>query len=430
MRLLVGSLLTGLLCWPGQPALSEPLSLKQCYERAIAESNQLKIRGQEVLIAEAQYQQAMAELYPEIFLEGFQRYRDNEDFGSISSGSFDDPSSGMRRSRSLGRSQFEGLITVSQPLFRGFQELLFAEASKTEARSFVLEKERDRQLLLSDAADLYFQILLLQDQKNVISEIENTLRKRITELQEFLKLGKSRESEVLAAEGDVALQILLRTRTERALAAAREVMGSLIGIKAESVELAVAHPAGLPEPVETLLARLDQRPDLRAKTELQRSLELSAEAESRSYWPSLSLDSAAYPYEDPDRNRDWEVGLRLNVPIYQGGRIDARISEIEAQRGLVRYQQDEILRLAKRDLRESFQKLNGSLAEIQRAIELREKRRKNYESQRHDYTLGVVTNLEVLNALAELQNSELELLQARSAAALERVRLDVIVGDF
>jgi outer membrane protein len=62
----------------------------------------------------------------------------------------------------------------------------------------------------------------------------------------------------------------------------------------------------------------------------------------------------------------------------------------------------------------------SQLAALEKATEAA---RKNYEAQRHDYRLGLVTNLDVLQALTTFQENQRALDRARYTAKIDFFRL-------
>jgi len=80
-------------------------------------------------------------------------------------------------------------------------------------------------------------------------------------------------------------------------------------------------------------------------------------------------------------------------------------------------------RLAEQEVRSLYQSVvldRSQLAALETAVEAT---RKNYEAQQRDYRYGLVTNLDVLQALTVYQENERALDRARYTAKLNYVRL-------
>ncbi len=411
-------------------SLAAPLTLNDCYQIALKERETLKQRAADIQAAQARYQQSLAELYPQLGIGANQRMRDNPDFGSLTRGSFNDPQTGLpRTSRTLGRTQFEGLVTLTQPIFRGFREFALTRASDAERESLAHQYERDKQLLYTDVASLYYQILLYQDQEKAIASGEKTRQDRLKELGQFAELGKSRQSEIHAAQADLAQQSLLKQRTRRSRDTLREVLASLLRLSSSNMELAAAaQPRAVPS-LNMLLTNIKNREDVQAARLNRQMSEELITAEERAWWPSINFDMNGYVVDDPNRHRDWDMVVRMSMPVFDGGRIAGRVAEKQAQ--LLRSQSElaERSRLAEQEVREAYVSMERSREAIEQAKELYKARQKSVQSQQEDYRNGQVTNLDVMNALSLLQVSELDLIETKYAYANDVARVTVSAGE-
>lgn len=410
-------------------SFAAPLSLEDCYRQVVAGRETLEQREADISAAQARYDQAVAELFPRLAVNTNRRYRDNAAFGSLNRGGFSDPSTGLPPTRLLGKSQYEVTINLTQPLFRGFREYAIARASTAERASIAQLLLRDKQLLYLDVADLYYQQLLYQDQVTALARSQQTLKLRVTELKEFIQLGKSKESELFAAEAELAQQNVTKEQTKRALAATQEVLSSLMKSPGIMIELApIQLPTEIPN-IDQLLSMIKSRADIQARVESERMISELITAEQRNWWPTIDLDLTSIQVDDPNRNRDWEALMRMSIPIFDGGRISSRVAEQEARLKRAQAESAEQRRLADQEVRVSFQNLVHSRNARLEAQNLLNARQKSYSAQLNDYRAGRVTNLDVLTALNLLQQSELSLIESRFTEANDRARLKVASGE-
>lgn len=431
LRSLVFFLLSALIGILGLPnyLCATPLSLNDCYQQVLERRETLKQREADIEGAQARYDQAVAELFPRVAINANQRYRDNPFYGSLTRGTFNDPSTGLPRSRVLGRSLSEVSATLSQPLFRGFREFALSRASEAEQASLRQQLIRDRQLVYLDVADLFYQILLYQEQESALSRTQQTFRLRVKELKEFIALGKSKESEQFAAEAELAQQALTKEQTRRLLVASREVLSSLLGISVSDIELVQLQENQAIPLVGQLLLKAKNRSDILARQQSERMINELISAEKRNWWPSLDLDLTSIQVDDPNRNRDWEALMRLSIPVFDGGRISSRVAEQQARLKRAQAESAEQYRIAEQEVRVSHQNLFHSHSASKQARELLQARQKSYLAQLSDYRSGRVTNLDVLNALSLLQQSELSLIESRFTEANDHARLRVASGE-
>ncbi len=409
----------------------QTLTLKDAFKKALAQSENLKITEENIAVAEAQYRQLVAAIYPSISLIGQQRFRSSKNFGSVAgSGTFNDSTGAPDATRrgSLGFSQFESFVSLHQPLFNGFRDYLISNAAQAQMEAWRFDLERNKELLYLDLAEIYHQIQMYQGDLRVLKENASVLEKRISELKEFIELGKSRESEILSASSDLAELHSVSEQVKGLLAASMELLAFLVGIPSGELELSVSPEVELLSPLEAYLTRASERRDLKALELRAAAAEDYLKAAEREDWPALSLDGSAYPYEDPDRERDWEVLLRLEVPIYQGGKFAAREAEERANLRIAELNAQERTRQSEREVRIAYSNLLAAQSENKKLLERRDIAKKNYESQRRDYTNGIVSNLDVLQAIRQMHEAERALLDSETLVRLNRVRLEVQAG--
>lgn len=272
-------------------------------------------------------------------------------------------------------------------------------------------------------------MLLFQDQEISITQGEKIFENRIKELNDFIALGKSKDSEVHAAEADLAQQRLAKERTRRSKDASREVLGSLLRIPTTSLQLSPAPVVVAPTSILPFLDKIKRRADVRAaELSEQISRELIT-AEERAWWPAINLDANAYAIDDPNRHRDWDMLLRFNMPIFDGGRINSRVAERQAELARRQSEYAERARIAEMEVRQSFVRVEHSKIAMEEAKALQIARKKNFQSQQADYKNGRVTNLDVMNALTMLQVAELEVIGTSYTFANDVSQLQLAAGE-
>lgn len=402
--------------------VGEGLSLEETYQLAKKQSESLAIRQQDIKIAEARYRQLLGEILPNIHALANQRWR-NDDYSTINQND-----SATSRGGSDRTHEFQTALVLQQPIFSGFRDYFAAQAAKQEIVATRYDAGRADELLFQDVAELYHQIKLYQSDQVVLREVEKILKSRIEELQRFLELGKSRESEILAAESAIADSRAMLDLTQGLLDASKEALAFLTGVPAQDLELKGEPIPAVHLPLESYLEQGATRLDLKAAAARRDSRVKQLKSAERARWPRITFEGSAYPYEDPDLNRNWDVLLNFNLPIFEGGKLDAQIAE---QAALLRTQELRLIetrRSVDREIRIAYSDFNTSLARMKSLEKVVEVSRKSYESQRRDYELGVVTNLDVLESIRQGREAYRQLLAAQSALKINAARLAVAAG--
>jgi outer membrane protein len=121
---------------------------------------------------------------------------------------------------------------------------------------------------------------------------------------------------------------------------------------------------------------------------------------------------------------DWDVQLALTVPLYAGGSLQSQVREALSQSTQAELSTSQARRQAEQEIRAVYQSVVFDRSRLVALEKATESARKNYEVQRHDYRLGLVTNLDVLQALTAFQENQRALDRARYIAKLDYLRLE------
>ncbi len=403
-----------------------PLTLKGCYLLAQKQSETIAIGTEQIKIAQGKYEEAFAAILPNIRAGVTQRLRNDPNFGRNNVAG-NDIATGSA-SRALSKHPLESTVTFSQPIFSGFREYYVSRASKAEVEATKLDTKRKEELLYQDVADIFYQTLYYQEDNNILDASDKILSERIEELKKFITLGKSRESEIQAAIADKASLGASKAQTEGLFNASKEMLAFLIGKDATSFSLVKDTSTPPLSPIDPLIMQGKSRADVEASIKRAQGTHDAVTAAERSRWPLLTANGSYFSYENPDLNRDWEVLFRIDMPLFEGGAIDARIDQSRAQLRAATLLANQTRRAAERDIRIAYGNVVSSQHEVKTLTLLVRAAEKSYEAQHLDYSRGVVTNLEVLTALKTLQDSKRRLTAAQADLKTNIVRLNVAAG--
>jgi len=394
---------------------TEQMSLEQYYQAALKRSEVIGAHRELIIQAEEQYRQARAARLPA--LSGVASYT------QLDSSSIAPSTPSTQPSQSVAR------LTVTQPLFRGFRE--FAALRQTRALVSAQDDDyrRARVLLFEDVVQNFYTVLSLEkDLDNYSREIEQNLARK-KDLQARARIGKSRTSEVLNVEAAISS---LRAQVEQIhaqLQAARENLAFLSGRNANT-SLRDEQPAIYQvEPVDTYLANLDQRPDIAASKQRYVAAKENVSVAKGERLPSLDLNGNYY-LERPGYFKDinWDVQLLLTIPLYSGGSVKSKIREAASQRTQAELALSETRRQAEQEIRSTHSAVVFDLAQRDALENSTDAADKSYQAQLRDYKLGLVTNLDVLQALTALQQNRRALDRVRLSTKLDFLKLQAVSG--
>ncbi|MBI5623772.1 MAG: TolC family protein [Elusimicrobia bacterium] len=389
----------------GDAPSGRPISLAEAYERALGVSDDLAGRFETVSEAWARVSELWSAVQPRLSLKA-------SEFVQDSSSSRDKP---------------EVKFTLRQPLFTGLREFLALRAAKAKGRASELELLRAKDLLYLDVAGAYLDLHGLHRELDIRFALVGITKERIRELKERERIGRSRKSEVLAAESQLAGLVADLAEAKRRELGAQEVLRFLTGIPERLVPESME-----PQPaagVEGYIASSRSRGDVAARREDLAAAKDATESFRRGRWPFAALDGNYYlKRSESQKDVKWDLTVSAELPLYQGLQTSAQVRQGQARERAAEAALSAALRRAETEVRTAHADLLAGMevvAALERAVSLAEA---NAKAQTEDYRLGLVTNLDVLGALNALQQARLRLESSRVDVVFSRFRLAAASG--
>jgi outer membrane protein TolC len=316
---------------------------------------------------------------------------------------------------------------LQQPLFGGFREFMAVKSGKKKAEAYRLAVRRAESLLYQDVAQAYFTLEQIQSEIEVRGDVLKATADRIAQLERWVGIGRSRESEVLAARSQLAqlqAQVQLARGAERS---SQEALRFLTGEDAEFKPQASPLPAL--EALEGYLERARAREDVRAAEFSLESAKLDVGVASRQRWGTLGVTGDYYLKRLGFAERvKWDAVFGLTIPIFDGGVIRSQTRAARARSESASQALSSARRTAEREARSAHETLQWALAAVDALRTASDLAARNQKAQEQDYKLSLITNIQVLDAITALQNARLQLAGALQQASLARARLDVAAG--
>ena len=409
--LTAGLLLTSLPMFAVEP-MAQALSLDDYFAAALRRSTVVATQTELIRQAEERSKLATSALLPTV--NGVATYTWQE---PLPTGTLITSSNQLDR-QSLAR------LTATQPLFRGFRE--FAALRQTRALEGAQQHDyqQARVLLFKDVAQNFYGVLSSErDMANLDEEIrQNQVREK--DLQDRVRIGRSRASELLTVQSTLSTLRAQREQLQGQLSVARETLAFLSGLDA-GTELRDTEiiPPEL-EPVSEYLAQVEVRPDVQAgKNRLSAGQENIAVARG-AHLPSLDLNANYYLERSGNlQDVNWDVQLALSVPIFAGGSLQSKVREAQSQSTQAELSLEQVRRQAQQEIRALHQSVLSDRSQLEALDRATEIARRNYAAQSRDYRLGLVTNLDVNQALTTYLENQRAADRVRFAAKLDYLKL-------
>ena len=123
-----------------------------------------------------------------------------------------------------------------------------------------------------------------------------------------------------------------------------------------------------------------------------------------------------------------QIGVQLNVPIYQGGAVDSRVRQAIAIQDRSRQDLEAARRSAQLLAQTSFSGVTSGVAQIKAFEQALRSAQVSYDSTKLGLEVGVRTNLDVLNQQQQVFQTRFNLAQSYYNFVINDLRLKQAVG--
>ena len=122
------------------------------------------------------------------------------------------------------------------------------------------------------------------------------------------------------------------------------------------------------------------------------------------------------------------IGVQLNVPIYQGGLVNSRVTQAVANQDVARQNLEGARRTAQLQAQTSFTGVTSGVAQIKAFEQALKSAQVSYDSNKLGLEVGVRTNLDVLNQQQQVFQTRFNLAQSYYNFIISALRLKQAVG--
>jgi outer membrane protein len=435
------------------------LDLQTCFQLTAIRDDSLKISLQDIRIAQAQLSQSIAGLWPTFTAANQQQFlhylgpAQGFSFSSfgvpVGSSAGTGGSTGTGGTGSTGGSTSAGgssassivgtqgnrnyesqsTITMNYTIFNGGQNWNTVGASSALVAARRQTLARDYQTIYQDVAQAFYNVLQYEGDVVIQRDLVQALAARVDDLNGRVSLGRSRPSELLQAQTDLANA---RVTTEQELGsdnAALETLAFYTGIPAKYLLLKDTQNFPSVSQLEYYLQRSGGRPDVLSQVESLRQAERNLSVAKGELFPTVSASGNYLASQDPvSNNIDATMTLQISMPIFDGGLILAQIHQNKETVRQSALNVEQLQRTADQDTRTAYVNFNASAAQVVVLREAAVLAAKNLAAQVEDYRRGVVSNLDVLTALQDYQTARQSLHNANMTARLNLINLHVAAG--
>lgn len=385
---------------------SDALTLKQCIDIALRTNPGLAQQKRETDVAQAEKAMTQGRLWPELrAVGGYSHF-------------LEDRLISPRRPGTLDVLEFTddlatGRLALNMPLYMGGRLHNQVEAAKFLVQAAEHRSRYTAEELVFNVSSVFYAIL---EQQHVIDSLlfsRSTLEQHAKKTVELFEASKAARVDLLRTEvrlADIEQQLL---REKNTLAVQHLVLAGLLGVDHEGEvprikgELVLADmPADLTNGVATARNLRHDYQALKAGIEAQRENLRAAEA---ARLPRVSLQASygnQWALDRSDANEVGEIGVFVEIPLFEGGRIGAAIRREQAKLNAMRES------LRKLDLRVQLEvgtaasDIRSTRARIDVTQKAVEQASESLRIERESYDLGKGAIVDVLDAQSALLTSQ------------------------
>ena len=405
MRTLPVLLITASLGF-GQSTLR--LSLKRAVEIAVTPegSPRVALAEESIKQAEAKQAESRAALLPD-FESSINDHRQTVNLQAFGL-QFDIPFTGFAFPSIVGPFNiFDARATASQSVF-DFSLLRRYQASRVSTAAVKSDFDATRNQVTDQVAHAY--VVALRTSAAVETEQADVdLSEALLKLaQQQKEAGTGTGIEVTRAQVQLAndRQRLLAAENDRHRAVLNllKAMGLKLDVNVELTDKLSFHAADVGTLEDALAAARKMRAELKAQKERTESARLSYGAVKAERLPSVgaSADYGTIGTSVPNSQATYTYGVSVKVPLYDGGRRDARRSESLSQYRQERIRTHDLEDQVDLEVRLAYDTIQSAAAQVQAAQEGLQLADNEVAQARRRYQAGVSNSIEVTDAQTRL----------------------------
>ncbi len=416
---------------------AEKFSLEQVYQLTLSHNLQLKASKEGIEFAKGEQKKAFSEFLPDIefsSLIGEQRDRNystrwlQRQFNGTNIVGFNPKVDKERKEIRAG---------IEYNIFSGFGHYHDYKSYKAKTDIAKLDYDIAESDLLYDITKDYFNILILEKTNELYKKLVRIYEKHQKNAQQRYQLKDITELQLLDSENKYLEALSQHSDTTNDLISLKQVLNQKLGRVIESPISLSEVPKKEKLNLKELNFYLDQMQAHNLKLQKAKFETLSSKHQRRASYAEMLLMphvklSAAYAAQGPQYNdleRNWEYGMSVKIPLFDG--LENLGSQKKAEAGL---QSSLIKEKALSDqMRIEMQRVHQKLQSLLIKENLYSKKLRYAELQFKQtqiaYENKTVTRLKILEAEASLTRSQVDFLQNERDMKLAHLELQKMIGE-
>ena len=328
--------------------------------------------------------------------------------------------------------RFDARISIVQSVF-DLSSIRRFQAGKTGVE-LAEDENRLAEQQVTSAATVSYLAVLEAEQSLLAAQANNQLAERLLTLANNQKeTGVATGVDVARAETRLANQKVQLAQAQTNLDTARLNLLRVIGLPL-STELILAEkmrfdPGSVLDSNQAIERAIADRPEIKMADRQVRIAELQTKASKAEWLPTVHAfgdygSSGLKPNEIDLPTRS--VGVQLNLPIFDGGRIRSEVKVATSRLRQAEMQRDDLHAAIAKEVRQAIVVLKTREEQVRSAIKTEELATRELALAQDRFENGVGDNIEVIQAQTALENARQ--IHISSLAQFNAARLNLVVA--
>ena len=331
-------------------------------------------------------------------------------------------------------------VNLTQPLFR-WQNIVQYSQGKLQVVQAEANFAQASQDLILRVAQAYFDVLYAEENLKAVRANKQSIAQQLEQAKKNFEVGTATITDSQEAQSRFDLASAQEIAAENDLEVKRFALSVIIG--KHPGELNRLKPQAELKPPQP--ASMDPWVDAAEKDSFvvqaqQAAAEVAAKEVERNragHYPTLDVvanygknnSALSFLGNDSLETTARNIGLQLNIPLFQGGYVNSKTREAAANRSAAQAALENTKRTAALNARQSYLGVVNGLAQVRALNAALISSTSALESNKLGYEVGVRINIDVLNAENQVYITKRDLARARFDTLLSQLRLKAAVGS-
>jgi outer membrane protein len=329
-------------------------------------------------------------------------------------------------------------VNLVQPLFREQNWAAYNQSELQVAISEAQFKLAEQDVILR-SAQTYFDVLIAQDTVQLTAAQKSAISEQLDQAKRNFEVGTATVTDTYEAQARYDLIVAQELASASNLEIKRRTLQQLINTDVGELNMpSGAFKLETPDPNDAQKWVADSQQGNFQVIQAQAAYQLAEQEVARNRGANLPTVDLVASYGSSTATggvfgamdtRSTTIGVQLNMPLFQGGAIQSKWREAEANREKAKQDMENVRRNAELQTRQAYLGVVSGIAQVQALQQALKSSASLLDASKLGQEVGVRTNLDVLNAQQQLFSTRRDLYQAQYNYLVSQLRLKAAAGN-